>query len=173
MVESEVLFEINSHEIIEALHDDIIEMYLKEICEYIKKDNKNYIQIKNIYRRYNNDIDAIKVICNMISNRHLSDDDLLWLNKCLKCFFNKKSVRKPINEKLKEKLWEIQKHKCKYCNRELKYNEIRVDHIVPWDYVGDELPDNYQILCSMCNSEKSNHVARTVHNLIFNKGGNM
>ena len=29
-----------------------------------------------------------------------------------------------------------------------------VDHIIPWDYVGDCLKDNYQMLCETCNTRK-------------------
>lgn len=157
---------IDLNEFFCSLHEDILEMYLQSICEFMKKD-ANYIKVKDIYTRYNNNLDAINAVVNLVGYFKFNDEDLLWLNKCLQCFFKKVNTRRQLSDSMKTELWNSQNRQCKYCKKALNFNEIRVDHIIPWDYVGDELANNYQILCSKCNGKKSNHVARTIHNLVF------
>ncbi len=162
---------IDKKKIYDSLHQDILESFLCEICKYMKKSESNLLKVKNIYMRYNDDLTSIRLALRLISDCTLSDDDLLWLNKCVKCFFNKKRTRVQISESEKTLLWKKQNEKCAYCGKKLNFNDVRADHIVPWDYVGDELPNNFQILCAKCNGEKSNHVARSIHNLLFNMEG--
>ncbi len=152
-----------------ALHKDILESILSEICEYMKANVSSYISMKKIYYRSTNDIDAAKQIVHTICHLSLPEQDLAWLNSCIKSFMKKKSHRKPIPDSIRLELWNRQGQKCCICGRSITVKEGHVDHIVPWDYVGDELDNNYQVLCSDCNLHKSNHIALTVHSLIFNK----
>ena len=43
------------------------------------------------------------------------------------------------------------------CGCELgdNWSKIHVDHVVPWELVGDELENNFQDLCEKCNEEKN------------------
>ena len=153
----------------DALHKDILESILSEICEYMKANDSSYISVKKIYYRSSNDIDAIKQVVQNICHISLSEQDYKWLNGCVKAFMTKKSTRKQISDSLRHDLWDRQGRKCFICGKAIPSQEGHVDHIVPWDYVGDELANNYQLLCSDCNLHKSNHVALTVHSLIFKK----
>ena len=42
---------------------------------------------------------------------------------------------------------------CSYCGRA---NDLTVDHIIPLSRGGLSVPSNVQVLCRICNSEKSN-----------------
>ena len=153
----------------DALHKDILESVLSEVCEYMKTNESSYISMKKIYYRNAKDIDAIKQIVQNVCHLSLSETDLEWLNSCIKAFMKKKPNRKQQSSTLRTELWNRQGKKCRICGKKILAEEGHVDHIVPWDYVGDELENNYQVLCSDCNLHKSNHVSLTVHSLIFNK----
>ena len=160
---------INETVLYEALHKDIKESILAEICEYMKADESAHIAMRRIYHRNSNDIQAAAQIVQHVCHLSLPEQDLLWLNACIKAFMKKKSHRKSIPEHLRLELWNKQERMCCICNKPINMREGHVDHIVPWDYVGDELENNYQILCSECNHHKSNHIALTLRALIFGK----
>lgn len=153
----------------DALHKDILESVLSEICEYMKVNDSSYISVKKIYYRSTNNIDAIRQIVRNVCRLSLPEQGLEWLNNCVKAFMKKKPHRKQLSNDLRKDLWEKQGKKCRICGKEILAEDGHIDHIVPWDYVGDELANNYQVLCSDCNLHKSNHVALAVHSLIFNK----
>ena len=160
---------INESVLYDALHKDILESILSEVCEYMKASESAYISTKNIYFRSSSDIDAVKQIVRHVCKLSLAEKDYLWLNNCIKAFMKKKAYRKQFSHSFRQELWKKQAQKCYICGKDLLVEESHIDHIVPWDYVGDELDNNYQVLCSDCNLHKSNHVALTVHSLIFNK----
>lgn len=155
----------------EALYKDIMEMILREICEYMKDNSTNYVAIRKIYYQTPNNILAAKKIVHQVCNIALPEDDLEWIDMCIRAFFHKKPTRKLITNEIRENLWKNQNAQCAICGKTVTIESLHVDHIIPWDYVGDELSDNYQALCSFCNSHKSNNVSVTVSNLFFTKRG--
>ena len=52
------------------------------------------------------------------------------------------------------KLLSAQNNKCNICGKSINVTSSHLDHIVPWDYVGDSLDNNYQMLCDTCNTRK-------------------
>jgi len=160
---------INEEVLYNAVHKDILESVLSEICEYMKENDSSYISIKKIYYRSADDIEAIRQIVRNICHLSLPKNDLEWLNNCVKAFMKKKTHRKQFSNALRQELWNKQGRKCRICGKEILVEDGHIDHVVPWDYVGDELDNNYQVLCTDCNLHKSNHVALAVHLLIFNK----
>lgn len=160
---------INKEDLFEALHLDIREVLLRIICEKLKKDKSFFLWAKRIYFSCSDDIEATKKIIDKACNCALSVDDLKWMNNCIKAHFSKKSSRDSISNEIKENLLAKQKGKCAICGCGISMSNIHVDHIIPWDYVGDQLENNYQGLCADCNLSKSNHVAITVTNLILHR----
>ena len=67
-----------------------------------------------------------------------------------------------------EELFKEQNGKCAVCGENLgdNWSIIHVDHIIPWALVGDELKDNYQVLCETCNESKSANTDYIFKNLI-------
>lgn len=163
------LNDINEEVLYEALHRDILEAILSKVCEYMKANDSDHLSMRRIYFRNSNDLDAVKLIVRNICNLSLPEQDYDWLNNCIKAFMKKKSHRKQLSPSLRQELWKKQGQKCCICGKKMTAEEGHIDHIVPWDYVGDELDNNYQVVCSDCNLHKSNHVSLTVHTLIFNR----
>ncbi len=169
LIEIIQLNNISEDVLYDALHKDILESILSEVCEYMKSNDSSFVSMKKIYYRSANDIDAIKQIVQNVCHLSLPEQDLVWLNNCVKAFMKKKPHRKQLSNTLRQELWNKQGKKCRICGKEILVENGHIDHMVPWDYVGDELDNNYQVLCSDCNLHKSNHVALAVHSLLFNK----
>lgn len=165
------LNDIPSDSLDQAIYQDIREMFLSEICSYIKASEAHCLEIKRIYYSTSDDSLAVRKIVRKICGGQLPEQDLKWLDRCIKAYFHKRTRRRKILEAERVFLWEKQERRCAICGQPLLLQNIHVDHIVPWDYVGDELEDNLQVLCYKCNTRKSNHVARTLHNLLFERGG--
>lgn len=53
----------------------------------------------------------------------------------------------------------------------MNVDDFHVDHIVPWDYVGDELENNKRVLCAACNRKKSKQAVTAVYDLFFGTRG--
>jgi len=48
------------------------------------------------------------------------------------------------------------KHKCAYCQKEIFYNKVTLDHTIPQDFGGPTITNNLEPCCNTCNQEKSN-----------------
>ncbi len=162
------LNDISAEEIMHALHMDIREIILKTVCDKLKTDNDFFIRTKKLYFSMD-DISATKKTVMHVCNCLMAPKDYIWINECLKAFFRKKDTRRIITADEKNELIRKQEGKCAICGTNITQAGMHVDHIIPWDYVGDELADNLQGLCSDCNLHKSNHVAIAVSNIIIHK----
>lgn len=47
-------------------------------------------------------------------------------------------------------------YECAICHQHFAPNELEVDHKTPWSLGGRTVLSNAQLLCSACNSRKSN-----------------
>ena len=160
---------IKKEALFEALHMDIREIILKIVCEKLKKDKSFFLWAKKVFFLTLDDGEATKRIIDNACKCQLSTDDTLWMKNCIKAYFSKTSVREAATQEQKENLLIAQNNKCAICGRSITLQNMHVDHIIPWDYVGDVLENNYQGLCKDCNLAKSNHVAITVTNLILHR----
>ena len=43
---------------------------------------------------------------------------------------------------------------CFYCNKELKEDEIHLEHVIPFDYISEDDIWNYSLACQPCNCHK-------------------
>jgi hypothetical protein len=59
------------------------------------------------------------------------------------------------DDKVKQKVWERQKHKCIKCQKEFDIAEMEADHITPWHEGGRTVEENCQLLCKDDNRRKS------------------
>lgn len=157
---------LDQDQLLNALHLEIREVLLKVICRKMKKDPSFFMKVKNYYFNYNDEEAAEKILF-IACKCKLPDSDLRWLNQCIKAAMSKRDKRISIPNSVKNDLLRKQNGRCQICKCPIDINNLHVDHIIPWDYVGDELPDNYQGLCSECNLGKSNHVAEAVQNIIL------
>lgn len=159
---------INKEEIQEALYLDIREIVLKTIIEKLKSEQTIFHNTKKYYFKYSN-VEATRKTVKKICDLEMPGEDLKWLDECIRAYMKKKSTRKVIQIEVRKSLYSEQQGRCAICGKSIKENEMHVDHIIPWDYVGDELNDNFQGLCAECNQHKSNHVSIAVSNIILNR----
>jgi hypothetical protein len=66
-------------------------------------------------------------------------------------------IRKPLGRLHKRKLLEQQNHQCYYCGADLNEFGIKThfDHVVSFNYSGNNHPSNFVAACEMCNLLKS------------------
>lgn len=166
--------QISKRDLVDAIHTDILQTLLGRVCEFCKPTSSpNFHRVKALFHENRDDVETSKNIVKLITGYTLEKEDCIWMTKCILAYLNSREKgRDPaIVKKYKSKLWESQHHKCAHCGRELSMKEFHVDHIIPFDYVGDELKDNYQGLCKRCNSEKTNHVGLALKYKILSKQG--
>lgn len=149
----------------EAVHKDILETVLKLVCDKMKHEKSFLVQAKKVFFS-TDDLDATRKVIALACDCKLTQNDYLWMKKCITAFLTKNSVRKPFDKEIKMRLLDKQMGLCAICSCQISLQDMHVDHIIPWDYVGDKLDDNYQGLCGKCNLSKSNNVAKAVTNII-------
>jgi len=140
----------------------------KKMCVKMKKNNEYEAHIRKLFLESRNRVITVQVILKNEYNIELNEDDILLFATWLEANLRKLPKRKPIPNYIKNSLYLKQKGKCASCLEDLgeEYSKIHVDHIIPWDLVGDELEDNYQLLCEVCNKCKSSKVDYIFKNLI-------
>ena len=134
---------------------------MNKILEYRNKNLK-------LLRQSHDNIETTKIIIKKEFNYDLDEEEALIIHKWLLTYFKKSLSRKKFSQEIKNSLYEKQNGKCPICGECLgdEWSKIHVDHIIPWVLVGDELDDNYQLLCDICNQCKSSRTDYIFKNLI-------
>ncbi len=110
-------------------------------------------RLRNILSRTTNPINTIKqIIGDEMGN--ISDIQAIRMHELITAFLNKSSNRKKVSIDEKKRLLALQNYKCKFCGCNINESD-HLDHKVPFVYVGDELKNNKQMLCSHCNKKKN------------------
>ena len=137
----------------DAVYSTILAGIFETICKEIKKQNKKTEELIR-FRNSRDHILVTKGIVNRYMGCKLSEQEYLYLYQLLRAFFRKKDYRIEIPVKTRTDLLTLQNYRCPFCKRTIDIRNSHLDHIVPWDFVGDELMDNYQMLCARCNERK-------------------
>ena len=128
----------------------------KTFCE--KNDSVNAMQrLRNIYAHSANPIETTKNLVLNELQEHISSEDAEQLYLLITAFLKKSNFRKAIPESIRNTLLTSQNKTCAICGKTIDIH-APVDHIIPFKYVGDELSDNYQMLCETCNSRKNSSI---------------
>ncbi len=127
--------------------------YFKSLCEYYSS-NEQVSKIRDIMALSSNKQYTIKQIVKRICNEELSDDNANRMVELVNAFLRKSDFRKTIPNEIKNRLLINQDFKCAFCHNRIDISS-HADHIVPFKYVGDELENNLQMLCSSCNTKKN------------------
>lgn len=142
--------------ILDAINEAQLLGIFKDFCEKNKTPlSKN--RLRNILANSSNEGKAISNIIAREYNEQLNDIELERMIELIKAFLKKSEFRKSISDELKIKLLTSQEYKCMFCGESISLN-AHADHIVPFKYVGDELKNNMQMLCSSCNEKKNDSI---------------
>jgi len=129
----------------------------KKIIAKMRNDNAVLKNVRTLFQQSTDKTVTTVVIVRNYLNYELAPVDADLMTTWFKAYFNKSERRKAFSDDFKRSLYAKQKGLCAVCGEPLgnDFSQIHVDHIIPWVLVGDELPDNYQYLCSFCNESKS------------------
>ena len=162
---------ISESDFFRAVRQDIRGIALRSICEYMKESPEHDLAVRKIYHATEDNLEAAHKTLRLVCGCELPPEDLEWLNSCLCARFHKKPRRKVFSAEEKHAIWLQGGGTCAICEAPVVDGKFDVDHKIPWDYVGDELANNYQPLCRKCNLEKSKKTVTALENMIFFKGG--
>lgn len=139
----------------------------ENIC--LKMNDKNIRQdiLSEFHRSYNH-IDTTENIVLTYTGSRLSRCECEKIFDWLVAYFRKSTTRRIYSKDFKMKLLAIQNNKCMTCGKIISYNDSELDHIIPWHYVGDELENNLQMLCSNCNERKGKSINFKLKMLLIN-----
>lgn len=153
----------------EKLYNTLILGVFEVICKDIKK-NGNKTEEKVRFMKYSNDkIAATKNIVKRYVGCTLSENEYIKLSELLIAFFRAGTPRKNFDNSFRENLIRQQNCKCAICGKNISSHDSHLDHIVPWNYVGDNLDNNYQMLCEICNTRKGTSTYFEMSMLLLNK----
>ncbi len=65
-------------------------------------------------------------------------------------------------EYLKQRFWRQYNHVCQICNKKIQYQNVTLDHIVPWLKGGKTEESNAQLAHKACNQRKRDKIERCV-----------
>lgn len=153
----------------EKLYNTLILGVFEAVCKDIKKHGKK-IEEKVRFMKYSDDkIAATKNIIKRYVGCTLSENEYKKLSELLIAFFRAGAPRKNFDDSFRENLTQKQNCKCAICGKNITSHDAHLDHIVPWDYVGDNLDNNYQMLCETCNTRKGTSTYFEMSMLLLNK----
>lgn len=150
------LFSLNgiSNEIADLIiYNAILRGVFEEICKEIKR-TESYKFEKTTLRNSIDPMHSTRIILKKYVGCELGDEEISTLYKWLSAFFKKRNQRTRVNPDIRNSLLRKQEWKCAICESSISLTSSHYDHIIPWDFVGDELENNYQMLCPSCNVRK-------------------
>jgi 5-methylcytosine-specific restriction endonuclease McrA len=142
-----------------ALYDTLLISLFSIICKRLE-DKDEYQQVLDDYRKAPRGIEYIltKQKVKRYTKATICDDEAKLIQQWLFAFYDKKSIRVNYPTSEKKRLLTMQTYKCAICGVDIDLSSSELDHIIPWELVGDELKNNLQMLCWDCNRNKSNRL---------------
>ncbi len=144
---------METNKIISALQEATTLGIFKRFCE----KNKAPFEQKRLRNIYSATSDTLATTKNLIKNELCEDLDTEQATRMMElisAYLKKSQFRKTITDSEKRTMLDKQDSRCAICGKAIGLNG-HADHIVPFKYVGDELDNNLQMLCSDCNLKKN------------------
>lgn len=152
----------------EKIYNTLLLSIFEMICLKMKNSNVRQ-EILTTFHKSQNHINTVEYIVLKYTGCFISESESEILSKWLIAYFRKDGRRKNYEKSFKMQLLSNQKNKCKICGIDIKYCNSELDHIIPWDFVGDELENNLQMLCNTCNERKGRSVHFQLKMLLVNQ----
>lgn len=152
----------------QKLHKTLLLGVFEVVCKEIKKQGSKTAE-RASFRKFKDKTIPAKRIIKQYAGCELASDDYAEMAILLGTFFNTGDPRKQFDAIYREQLTKKQGGKCNICKRTITAKGAHLDHIVPWDYVGDQLDNNYQMLCETCNERKGTAAYFEFSMLLLNK----
>ena len=156
----------------EILEKNIYDTLLFTIFEIVCLMMKDDIVKKNILSKFHASKDYLNLVKKIVfeyTGCRISDTESEIMEEWFIAYFRKNNIRKKYDIVVRKKLILEQHNRCALCKKEIELSDSHLDHIIPWDFVGDELENNLQILCPNCNERKCRRVDFQLKMLIINK----
>ncbi len=148
---------MNVDAVLDALHRQILLEIFRRVYKYLSEGSNN-LMFKNLLRSKSTPsgtMIAYRDLVSKVTPLKLSDNDIYQIIDWIKAFWEKSDERKAIPDSFRQKLLKKQGNRCACCGKNIS-DSNHVDHIIPFKYTGDELPEeNYRCLCENCNLNKS------------------
>ena len=141
------------HMVLQALEEATVLRVFAAFCEKYNSVG-SLKRLRNIYSRTDDQLKTVEAIVNRDLHAKLPPEGIRRLNELVKAYISKSGFRRMIPDYERKRLLEEQEQKCAICGCPID-DHAHADHVVPFKYVGDELEDNMQMLCSKCNEKKS------------------
>lgn len=173
MLDEKLKLLISSNNIdIEIFQGRIYKTLLLSVFEVIclkMKDSKIRQEILSEIHKSYNYTDTVKDIIFKYTGCIVSSYESEMIFDWLVAYFRKDGKRKVYSKNFRVKLLTNQDNKCKICGKNISIHDSELDHIIPWDFVGDELNDNLQMLCNTCNERKGRNIEFQLKMLLINQ----
>ncbi len=153
---------------LEKLYRALLLSVFEVVCKEIKKQGVKTMEKEN-FRKFKNKVIPTRGIVARYAGCQLPDEDYAEMARLLTAFFRTGSPRKKFQDDYREQLIKRQAGQCAICHAPITAKGAHLDHIVPWEYVGDNLEDNYQMLCGICNQRKGTAAYFEFSMLLLNK----
>ena len=142
--------------LLSAVDEAMLLSYFKAFCDG-NTDDVAKQRLRNILARATNKENAIRALFFNMMQIELSEEQSQRMVELVCANLRKSNYRKNIPEEKKRQLLMKQSNRCNFCGCEIGLC-AHSDHIIPFKYVGDELQDNLQMLCSRCNLSKGSSI---------------
>ena len=152
----------------QKLHRTLLLGVFEVVCKEIKKQGSKTAE-RASFRKFKNKTIPTKRIIKQYAGCELSDGDYEEMALLLGAFFNTGDPRKKFDSIYREQLTKRQNGQCAICKASITAKSAHLDHVIPWDYVGDQLENNYQMLCETCNERKGTAAYFEFSMLLLNK----
>ena len=137
----------------EVAHRTLIDGLFETICKDIKKEGKVIAERSRFMGLKDKAAATVSIIRRRYPYLSLSDEELSYLIPRFSAFFNR-SPRKQYDQGAKKNLLMKQNKRCAICGEQISMDSSEVDHKLAFSLVGDNLEENYQLLCKTCNTRK-------------------